>query len=37
MFTILRYLFQTVVVGLLAKLLGRFFPSLLRLLRLIFR
>lgn len=31
---ILRYLFKTVILGLVIKLLGRFFPILLRLLRL---
>jgi len=31
---LLRYVFQTVVLGFVIKLLGRFFPILLRLLRL---
>jgi hypothetical protein len=31
---ILRYLFKTVLLGVVLKLLGRFFPALLRLLRL---
>lgn len=33
----LRWIFRTVVLGLVAKLLGRFFPILLRFFRLIFR
>lgn len=32
---LLRYFFKTVVLGLLIKVLGRFFPILLRVLRLI--
>ena len=35
MLMLLRYLFKSVLVGLIAKLLGRFFPILLRLLRLL--
>jgi hypothetical protein len=31
---LLRYFFKTVVLGFIVKLLGRFFPILLRLLRL---
>jgi hypothetical protein len=31
---LLRYIFRTVVLGLIVKVLGRFFPILLRLLRL---
>jgi len=31
---LLRFFFQTVVLGFLIKILGRFWPSLLRLIRL---
>jgi hypothetical protein len=31
---LLRYFFQTVILGVVIKLLGRFWPSLLRILRL---
>jgi hypothetical protein len=31
---LLRYVFKTVILGLIIKVLGRFFPILLRLLRL---
>jgi len=31
---LLRYVFKTVILGLVIKVLGRFFPILLRLLRL---
>lgn len=34
MLVLLRYIFKTVVLGFVIKLLGRFFPILLRLLRL---
>lgn len=34
---ILRYLFKTVILAVVVKLLGRFFPILLRLLRLLRR
>lgn len=34
MLVLLRYVFQTVVLGFIIKVLGRFFPILLRLLRL---
>lgn len=34
MLVLLRYVFQTVVLGFVIKVLGRFFPILLRLLRL---
>jgi len=31
---LLRYFFKTVILGVVIKILGRFWPSLLRLLRL---
>ncbi len=37
MATVLSWIFRTVFLGLLAKLLGKFFPVLLRFFRLIFR
>jgi len=37
MMIVLRYLLKSVVLGLVTKLLGRFLPVVLRVLRLIFR
>ena len=34
---LLRYFFKTVLLGVVIKTLGRFFPIVLRLFRLIFR
>jgi len=34
---VLRFLFQTVLLGFITKILGRFLPIVLRVFRLIFR